>query len=62
MTLSRNLFATASAVALLLPVSAFAQLASPVAGGGQSGSASPSGVPQIIEAAVAAYAAHIRSR
>lgn len=47
MTLSRNLFATASAVALLLPVSAFAQLASPVAGGGQSGSASPSGVPQI---------------
>lgn len=47
MTLSRNLFATASAVALLLPVSAFAQLASPVAGGGQGGSASPSGVPQI---------------
>jgi len=47
MTLSRNLFATASAVALLLPMSALAQLASPVAGGAQGSSAQASGVPQI---------------
>lgn len=47
MKLIHNLFATASAAALLLPVSAFAQLASPVAGGGQGSGASASGVPQI---------------
>jgi len=47
MKLPPKLFATASAVALLLPVSALAQLASPVAGGGQTGNTQASGVPQI---------------
>lgn len=47
MKLPHTLFATASAVALLLPMPALAQLASPVAGGGQGANAQASGVPQI---------------
>lgn len=42
-----DLFATASAVALLLPVSALAQLASPVAPGAQRGDAPATSAPQI---------------
>lgn len=47
MKLLRNYFTTATAVALLLPVPAFAQLASPVAPGAQGGSAPATGTPQI---------------